>query len=164
MSVVVNVDEAEPIARRHGRWGAEYRVLTPTMRERGGRLGVNQMRVAPGCAAVPFHWHAKEDEVFFVQSGRGFLRYGDELRPLRPGDCISCPAGSEVAHQICNPADATEDLVYLAIGPYDRHEVCGYPDNGKVMVRTLGTVGRLDARDYMDGEPDVPHIFSLIED
>ena len=59
-----------------------------------------------------------------------------------------------MAHQIGNPFD--EDLVYLAIGPYEVHEVCAYPDNGKVLVRDLGTVGRLEKRDYMDGEPEEP--------
>lgn len=44
---------------------------------------------------------------------------------------------------------------------YDPHEVCGYPDNGKVMVRALKTVGRLERRDYMEGEPDPPRIFTL---
>jgi uncharacterized cupin superfamily protein len=52
--------------------------------------------------------------------------------------------------------------VYLAIGPRDPHEVCGYPDSGKVMVRGVGTVGRLEATAYMDGEPEVPTVFDLL--
>jgi len=91
-----------------------------------------------------------------VLSGRGRLRYGDEVRELAAGDCVSCPAGRKVAHQIGNPYD--EDLVYLAIGPYEPHEVCGYPDNGKVMVRHLQQVGTFEPKDYMHGEPDPPKI------
>ena len=49
-----------------------------------------------------------------------------------------------------NPFD--EDFVYLSIGPYDPHEVCGYPDSGKVMVRGVETVGTLEKKPYMDGE------------
>jgi uncharacterized cupin superfamily protein len=65
----------------------------------------------------PFHYHMLEDEVFFIISGRGVLRCGEEVRPLRAGDCVYCPAGTRVAHQLANPFD--EDLVYLAIGPHN---------------------------------------------
>jgi len=101
-----------------------------------------------------------DDEVFYVLRGRGVLRYGDSLTEIGPGDCVTCPAGAKVAHQIANPFD--EDLEYLAIGGDDPNEVCGYPDSGKVMVRALKTVGRLERRDYMDGEPDRPKVFDLI--
>lgn len=154
-SPVVNVDDVEPIERLSGEhWGGRFRPLTPSMRPGGGALGLNHNTLPPGRAMVPFHTHAREDEVFFVLSGRGVLRYGDARHELRAGDCVSCPAGSGVAHQIANPYD--EDLVYLAIGAYDPHEVCTYPDSGKVMVRSLKTVGHLEATEYMHGEPDRP--------
>lgn len=158
---VVNVEDAPEHERIVGtHWGGKFKVLTPSMRPRGGTLGVNYMRVQPGCSAVPFHAHQLEDEAFFVISGRGVLRYGDEpLRELRAGDCVSCPAGTGNAHQLANPFD--EDLVYLAIGRRDPHEVCNYPDNGKVLIRGLGKVGRVAEAEYMDGEPDVPKIISM---
>ncbi len=157
--VVVNVDDAPLVSQTSGAWGAAFKGLTPSMRPRGGMLGVNQMRVAPGNTTCPFHFHVHEDEVFFIQSGRGVLRYGDSLTELRPGDCVSCPAGTKVAHQICNPFD--EDLVYLAIGNYDPAEVCVYPDNGKTLVRSIGQVGFLEQAPYLAGEPDQPTIFAL---
>lgn len=136
-----------------------WRVLTPHMREAGGSLGVVEVTLPPGAIGCPFHWHLREDEVFYVLRGRGALRYGSTIREVGPGDCISCPAGTQVAHQIGNPFD--EDLVYLAMGPYDPHEVAGYPDNGKILVRAVKQVGRLEPLDYMDGEPDPPLIFEL---
>lgn len=100
-------------------WGGHYKVLTPSMRERGGKLGVNQTRVPPGRACVPFHSHRLEDEVFYILSGRGIFRYGENpLCEVKAGDCISCPAATGTAHQLANPFD--EDLVYLAIGNYER--------------------------------------------
>lgn len=156
---VVNVDDAPSIDHTKKPWGGSYRVLTPTMRESGGSLGVNQTVCPPGCATVPFHWHLREDEVFFIRSGRGVFRYGDQLQAVGPGDCIACPAGTRVAHQLCNPFD--EDLVYLAIGPYDPHEVCHYPDSGKVLVRGMKQVGFLRETPYMEGEPATPTIFEL---
>jgi len=142
-------------------WGGTWRVLTPEMRERGGMLGVAWNRIPPGRAACPFHAHLREDEVFFVLEGEGVLRYGDEVRPIRAGDCISCPAGTGIAHQIANTSNA--DLVYLAIGNHDPHEVCTYPDSGKVMVRSLGTVGTLARTGYMDGEAERPKILDMVE-
>lgn len=161
--IVVNADDAELHEHLVGdHWGGSYKVLTPGLRELGGaRVGVNQTRVPPGRSCVPFHWHQREDEVFFIQSGRGVLRYGDTLTPLKAGDCITCPAGTKVAHQIANPFD--EELVYLAIGNHDPDEVCGYPDTGKVMVRSVKTVGFLEGTAYMKGEPDRPKVFDLIE-
>ncbi len=157
---VINSERAPIIQRMIGeRWGASYRILTPSMRPKGGSLGVNWICVPPGRASLPFHTHRREDEVFYVLSGRGMLRYGDDLREIGAGDCISCPAGTQAAHQIANPFD--EDLIYLAIGTHDAHEVCTYPDSGKVMVRSLQTVGKLEATDYMQDEADTPLIFEL---
>ncbi len=159
---VTNVDDAplqggDVPAPYDGPW----RVLTPHMRDAGGTLGVVHNRLPPGRVGCPFHWHATEDEVFFVLSGRGVLRYGDDVREIGPGDCISCPAGTRTAHQLANPFE--QDLVYLAIGPRNPEEICGYPDSGKVMVRHLQTVGTLQAQDYYEGERDRPQTFALWE-
>lgn len=159
---VVNVEDAEETTMKRGGIGGSWKVLTPSMRPRGGALGVVRMRLSPGHATVPFHWHAREDEVFFILSGRGVLRYGDDLSELRPGDCVSCPAGTRNAHQIANPFD--EDLLYLAIGPYDPDEVCGYPDSGKILVRSARRVGFMNDADYMAGEPERPRAIDLWEE
>jgi uncharacterized cupin superfamily protein len=158
--LVMNLADAPEQREGSGAWGASYRALTPGMRGRGGSLGVNYMRVSPGCTAVPFHYHLREDEVFYVLAGRGVLRYGEELIDIKAGDCIACPAGTRIAHQIANPGG--EDLEYLSIGPWDPHEVCGYPDSGKIMVRSEQTVGYLQATEYMDGEPERPKVLDLI--
>ncbi len=163
--VVVNARDQEEHVHLDGEsWGGSYKDLTPALRGPDGRgmdrLGVNLTRLPPGRALCPFHHHLREDEVFYVLSGRGVLRYGDELFDLGPGDCVSCPAGSGVAHQIANPFD--EDMVYLAIGPNDPHEVCVYPDSNKVMVRGLRTVGVLEKTHYMHGEAERSVIFDMI--
>ena len=157
---IVNVDEVEEVAQTSGKpWGGYDRVLTPSMRPAGGRLGVCHSRLPPGHVMCPFHYHQREDEVFFVLSGRGVLRYGDQLFQLREGDCVSCPAGTRTGHQIANPFDA--DLVYLAIGPHDPDEVCVYPDSGRVMIRGLGRRGFLRDAAPGEGEPSEPKIFEL---
>lgn len=140
-------------------WGGHWKVLTPTMRERGGKLSLILNRLPPGRAGCPFHAHQREDEVFYVLSGKGRLRYGDLVQDIGPGDCVECPAGTGIAHQIANPFD--EELVYLAMGPHDPDEVATYPDSGKVLVRSLGQVGVMRKTPYMEGEPEVPAILSM---
>lgn len=157
--IVVNAADAPEEKYGEGTWGSTSRVLTPTMRDRGGKLGVVLNTLSKGQIGCPFHHHLLEDEVFYVLSGRGLLRYGESLTELKPGDCVSCPAGTGTAHQIANPYD--EDLVYLAMGPYEKNEVCGYPDNGKVFVRGFKRIGFVTEADYMAGEPDPPLIFGL---
>jgi uncharacterized cupin superfamily protein len=159
--IVVNVDELPEQERTRGQFGAAFQSLTPSMRPRGGSLGINRMRLKKGHTTCPFHYHLREDEAFYVLSGRGVLRYGDELRDIRAGDCVSCPAGTQIAHQIANPHD--EDLVYLAIGNFDPHEVCVYPDTDKVNVRGVKQLGHVTPMEYFEGEPEPPKIFALAE-
>jgi uncharacterized cupin superfamily protein len=161
---VVNVDDVEPKVDppRGDHYGSTYQPLTPALDAKPGALGMNLCRLPPGRAGCPFHSHQIADEVFFIMSGTGVLRYGDTLQPLRAGDCVSCPAGTGVAHQIANTGD--EDLVYLAIGPNPPNEVCLYPDSGKINVCSVKTVGLLERTDYYHGEPDEPPIFGLARD
>ncbi len=162
MKNIVNIADVPEIAATDGGyWGSYDRPLTPALEPRMGRLGVVATRVAPGQSSCPFHTHQLEDEVFFVLSGRGVLRYGAEIREIGAGDCISCPAGSGIAHQIANIFEA--DLVYLSIGMNEPNEVCTYPDSGKILVRSLQQTGILAPTDYMAGEPEVPKIFGFSE-
>ena len=158
---IVNVDEVDEEEYQSGSfWHGFDKRLTPAMRPMGGKVGVNLTRVPPGATASPFHAHRREDEVFFVLSGKGVFRYGDTLQEIRAGDCISCPARTGVAHQLANPYD--QDLTYLVIGSHDPDEVCTYPDSGKVMVRSLGKVGYLNKVDlFLDGEPAEPVILGM---
>jgi uncharacterized cupin superfamily protein len=71
--------------------------------------------------------------MFFIVSGSGTLRYGDETRKIRAGDIICCPTGGpETAHQIVN--DSNEALAYLSVSTMMEVEVCEYPDSRKVGV------------------------------
>ncbi len=105
---VCNVADAPERSHASGAWGATWKVLTPSMRPRGGSLGV------------------------------------------------------KVAHQIANPYD--EDLEYLSIGPHDPHEVCGYPDNGKILVRGEQKIGFMQVAEYLAGEPERPRILDLADE
>lgn len=74
------------------------------------RIGANVTTVPPRKTVFPFHHHHANEEHFFVLSGTGVLRYGDEWHEVGPNDYIYCqPGGAEHAHQLINSGDV--DLV-----------------------------------------------------
>jgi mannose-6-phosphate isomerase-like protein (cupin superfamily) len=54
----------------------------------------------------------REDEVYYVVSGRGAVRVGDEDRLVQPGSVIFVPAGVE--HRFHSIAEALTLLVFFA--------------------------------------------------
>ncbi|MCB8876003.1 cupin domain-containing protein [Acidisoma silvae] len=161
-SMIVNMHVAPEIAADVPfAWTHFRRALTPAMKDAGpgrfgmGRLGMRAVRLPQGHSACPAHTHLQADEIFVVLEGRGLFRYGDRVHEIGPGDCISCPADTGIAHQIANPvtADSTGDLVYLAIGAEPPADVCTYPDSGALVVDALGRHGFLREADYYEGQP-----------
>jgi mannose-6-phosphate isomerase-like protein (cupin superfamily) len=63
----------------------------------------------PGEVSTP-HSHG-ENEVFFIVSGRGEMRVGDEHRRVGFGDTVFIDSGHE--HELTNDGD--ESIVYLSI-------------------------------------------------
>ena len=101
-------------------------------------LGFSYDVVQPGKRSCPFHSHRGEEEMFFIVTGMGTLRYGGETRKVRAGDFICCPTGGpETAHQLINDSDAP--LAYISVSTMLAAEVCEYPDSGK--VGAFGGVG-----------------------
>ena len=116
--------------------------------------------VPPGKRAFPFHRHHVLDELFYIVSGGGEFRFGDETLALRAGDIVGAPAGSK-PHQIIN--SGLEDLRYLGISSMSSVDVVDYPDSKKLAVgagiknadfrtATYVGIGRLAPADYYDGE------------
>jgi uncharacterized cupin superfamily protein len=126
-------------------------------------LGYNITSVPTGMRAFPLHNHHVNEEMFFILSGSGELRVGEERQALRAGDFIaSPPGGPDVAHQIINTGN--EELRYLAVSTMLTPEVVEYPDSGKFgavlrkkmpdgSMRVLRHIDREGTGlDYWDGE------------
>lgn len=95
------------------------------------KLGYNLTEVPPGKAAFPFHSHFANEEMFFILSGSGELRYGETRYPVRAADVIACPPGDGThAHQLINTSK-TEPLRYLSVSTAITPEYVQYPDSGK---------------------------------
>ena len=157
--VVINIDDVSLLERGNGKkFAVKWGRVAPTLGLKG--LGCAIHVVPPGKAAFPFHRHHVADELFFIVSGKGEYRYGDERYPLRAGDLVSAPAGAK-PHQIINTGG--EDLRYLGISTMSGVDIVDYPDSGKVGVAagiknadfktaTYVAMGRITAADYFDGE------------
>jgi len=127
---VINIDELELDDFRKGeQYASRCKRIGPIVGAKD--LGYSYDIVPPGKRGCPFHSHRGEEEMFFIVSGTGTLRYGAETRRIRAGDVICCPVGGpDTAHQIINDSDA--DLAYLSISTMMPAEVCEYPDSKKI--------------------------------
>jgi uncharacterized cupin superfamily protein len=156
-SRVVNIDELklESFAQGDKFAGAGVRI-GPLLGAKD--LGYSYDEVPPGKSSCPFHSHRAEEEMFFIVSGTGKLRYGNEARQVRAGDFICCPVGGpDTAHQLINDSDST--LAYISVSTMMPAEVCEYPDSGKVGAfggageSRLRHMTRADAKvEYWQGE------------
>jgi uncharacterized cupin superfamily protein len=123
--------------------------------------GLSWSRLEPGRTGPPPHCHSEEEEVFVILEGEGTL----ELWPtpvaekrgvqredvaVRAGHVVSRPPGTKVAHAFRAGPDGMTMLVYGTRKPND---ICYYPRSRKIYWRGVGLIGRVEALDYMDGEP-----------
>ena len=61
-----------------------------------------EARLPVGGQTTP-HYHPQTEEIYYILSGQGRMRIGDEQREVGPGDAIAIPPGA--VHQIANTGD-----------------------------------------------------------
>ncbi|MGA7488782.1 MAG: cupin domain-containing protein [Xanthobacteraceae bacterium] len=156
---IINIDEVPLAERGNGKqFAVKWGRVGPLLGLAG--LGCAVHVVPPGKKAFPFHRHHVMDELFFVLSGKGEYRFGDSTLPIRSGDIVAAPAGTQ-AHQLVNTG--SEELRYFGISTMAGVDVVDYPDSGKIAVAagvknadfktaTYVGLGRITAADYYDGE------------
>jgi uncharacterized cupin superfamily protein len=152
---IVNIDEVE-IERYDGATTAPL-----ATHERSALAGLHWERLGPGKMGSPPHCHSEEEEVFVILEGDGTLELWPspqsakngvlrEDLPIRPGHVIARPPGSRVGHAFRAGPGGITMLIYGTRKPND---MCWYPRSNKIFWRGLGVIGRIEALDYMDGEP-----------
>ena len=156
---VINIDDVPLVDRGNGKqFAVKWGRAGPLIGLSG--LGCAVHVVPPGKKAFPFHRHHVADELFFVVSGEGEYRFGDTAVPVRSGDIIAAPAGTQ-AHQLINTG--SDELRYLGISTMSGVDVVDYPDSQKIAVAagvknadfktaTYAGLGRMAPSDYYDGE------------
>jgi uncharacterized cupin superfamily protein len=113
--------------------------------------GLNHVVLPAGEEGVPAHCHSQEEELFVVLGGSGVLELwaGEQIaeeHPLEPGDVVSRPAGTGVAHAL---RPGAEGLTYLAYGTREPNDMCFYPKSGRVSLRGLGIALRSPEIDFL---------------
>jgi uncharacterized cupin superfamily protein len=140
--------------------GFTYRRARIGWQTQSERLGASLYELPPGQASFPYHWHAANEELLIVLSGRPSLRSPTGWRELAEGDVVAFRAGEEGAHQIVNRGD--DATTFFVLSTMTAPEITEYPDTGKVgaLERAPGARGRggqrffrpSDGVDYWEGE------------
>ncbi len=94
--------------------GSEIRELLAARNSCIRNQTLAQARLPAGGATAPHH-HVQTEEIYYILSGQGSMRVGEEIRGVGPGDAIAIPPGA--AHQITNTgADTLKFLCCCAPG------------------------------------------------
>jgi len=116
-------------------------------------LGYRLIRLPPGNATFPQHFHYHGEELFYLVEGTCTIITPRGVIAVTAGDFIAFPTGPRGAHKFVN-RDAGP-CVMLALGVEIEHEVAEYPDSGKVLAKSLpgwGIFRKKDRVSYFDGE------------
>jgi uncharacterized cupin superfamily protein len=130
--------------------------------ERSVLAGLHWERLDAGKRGVQPHCHSEEEEVFVILEGEATLElWPSPLRaergatyeeiPLRPGHLVARPPGTGIAHSFLVGRNGCTMLIYGTRKPND---MSWHPRSKKIHWRGLGVIGRIEALEYSDGEPD----------
>lgn len=120
---------------------------------RANQCVVSVYEIPPGKSAYPYHYHLKNEETFFIVSGKGLLLSPDGEKEVTAGDLLFFPAEPGGAHKLTNPGE--DPLVYLDFDTQNELDVAVYPDSQKIGVWGRGVNQvflKKDAVDYYEGE------------
>lgn len=123
-------------------------------------VGVRRIEIEAGGWSTPAHEHGREEEIFYVLSGRGLSWQRGRTTAIRDGDCILYlpKTGAHTVH-------ALEPLDLLAFGTRFDDESVGFPRLGASLVgrraaeTTPGAIERAPfqfVRESELGPPELP--------
>jgi uncharacterized cupin superfamily protein len=134
--------------------GYEFEKRVIVGKEDSEHFDVSIYEVPPGKAAVPYHYHMRNEEVFFILSGTGRLKSPEGERMVSAGDFLYFPNNESGAHKLTNVSE-NEKLIYADFDIRYDPEVAFYPDSDKVSIFGKGTRLILpisQQMNYYDGE------------
>ncbi len=108
------------------------------------QFGAYAETLQPGSRSSERHWHEEEDEFLYVVAGEVTVIEEDGAHALTAGDAACWPAGAANAHYVHNRSSTP--CTYLIVGTRVTHDICHYPDAGRVL-HTEGETWRMLADD-----------------
>jgi len=152
--IITDMGSIEPLHKcEHESY--EYYKYEVTKRSQVNQCYVAVYKIPPGKANYPYHYHLRNEEVFYVISGNGILETPNGSRKISAGDIIVCPPSEKGAHKIIN-SSPTEFLVYLDVDTINSPELVHYPHSSKIGVIVHGETSQFFKKDsevdYYEGE------------
>lgn len=152
---IVNIDDVPETS-------FEYETVRSVWKDLGRAAGSEQtglrhVEVKAGKYMAPPHCHSAEEEIFVVLEGYGELelwpsaRDGGEfeIHRIRSGSVVARPAGTRRPHAL---RGGRGGMTVLAYGSRSPNDITYYPRSGKVNLRGVGVIGRIEQLDFWDGE------------
>jgi uncharacterized cupin superfamily protein len=117
----------------------------------------------PGEFSAPYHSHRFAEELFMIISGAITLRTPEGFNIVSEGDLAFFEAGDSGAHQFFN--HTLEPCTYLDIRTFIGHDICDYPDTGKILIApTFEIFNKESKQPYFQGEEDIMERWSKLTD
>ena len=135
-----------------------FRLLSDVTRRQKGvnptNLNFDLRQLHPEQYSAPYHLHRFAEELFMVISGSMTLRSPVGLEIVHTGDIVFSEMGETGAHQFFN--HTTEPCTYLDVRTFLGHDVCEYPDSGKILLAPSFEIFDQEAkRGYFEGEESI---------
>jgi uncharacterized cupin superfamily protein len=117
-------------------------------------LNFDLRQLNPGQFSAPYHFHRNAEELFMLVSGSMTLRTQTGLEIVTSGDLIFFEMGETGAHQFFN--HGTEACIYLDIRTFTGHDICEYPDSGKILIAPSFEIFSKESKlRYFEGEDTI---------
>lgn len=109
-----------------------YKFEVPKTGEKS-KVQVSFYEIPPNKSNYPFHYHLRDEEVFYIIKGKGLLKTFDSEIIVQEGDVIVCPPSPQGAHMLTNIM-SDENLVYIEFDVTHIPEIVKYPNSEKTGV------------------------------
>jgi uncharacterized cupin superfamily protein len=133
----------------------EYYKYEVTKRNKDSQCYVAIYEIPPQKANYPYHYHLKNEEIFYIISGNGILETPDGDKIISAGDIIVCPPSEKGSHRIINTS-YSEMLIYLDCDTVNYPDIAYYPNSDKVGIILNGESSTFFKKntevDYYEGE------------
>jgi len=132
-NIIIKNIQDEPYTHKSEHPDYEYKKQQIVGRGSSDQCIVSVYEIPPGKAAYPFHYHTKNEEVFFIIKGCGKLRTPEGEQLVGEGDFMFFSANGDGAHKLINISE-TEPLVYIDFDTKNDIDVAIYPDSNKIGI------------------------------
>lgn len=111
-----NLDQVEPFTTKDG---SQIRELLAWRNSCIRNQTLAEARLPVGAATIT-HRHVRTEEIYYILTGQGEMRVGEETQPVRPGDAIAIPPGA--VHQIKNTGPGELRFLYCCAPGYEHED------------------------------------------